>query len=157
MRRFMFLAVAVLLMSLTGCGNFKDIKVNSANIENISPYGFRGVDVAIAIEVDNPASQIKLSDMEATLKHSGKVIGKVTVDPFTMKKRSVEVYHLNARVNLGEGVSLYDMVMLMDDKVLSECLVDVTAKGKLKSGLAKTITKKDIPLKKLLEYAEQNK
>ena len=49
------------------------------------------------------------------------------------------------------------MVMLMDDKVLSECLVDVTAKGKLKSGLAKTITKKDIPLKKLLEYAEQNK
>lgn len=157
MRRFMFLAVAVLLMSLTGCGNFKDIKVNSANIEKISPYGLRGIDVAIAIEVDNPASQIKLSDMEATLKHSGKVIGKVTVDPFTMKKRSVEVYHLNARINLGEGVSLYDMVMLMDDKVLSECLVDVTAKGKLKSGLAKTITKKDIPLKKLLEYAEQNK
>jgi len=157
MRRFMFLAVAVLLMSLTGCGNFKDIKVNSANIEKISPYGLRGVDVAFAVEVDNPASQIKLSDMEATLKHSGKVIGKVTVDPFTMKKRSVEVYHLNARVNLGEGVSLYDMVMLMDDKVLGECLVDVTAKGKLKSGLAKTITKKDIPLKKLLEYAEQNK
>lgn len=153
----MFLAVAVLLMSLTGCGNFKDIKVNSANIEKISPYGLRGVDVAFAIEVDNPASQIKLSDMEASLKHSGKVIGKVTVDPFTMKKRSVEVYHLNARINLGEGVSLYDMVMLMDDKVLSECLVDVTAKGKLKSGLAKTITKKDIPLKKLLEYAEQNK
>lgn len=157
MRRFMLLAVAVLLMSLTGCGNFKDIKVNSANIEKISPYGLRGVDIAFAIEVDNPASQIKLSDMEATLNHSGKVIGKVTVDPFTMKKRSVEVYHLNARVNLGDGVSLYDMVMLMDDKVLGECLVDVTAKGKLKSGLAKTITRKDIPLKKLLEYAEQKK
>lgn len=153
----MLLAVAVLLMSLTGCGNFKDIKVNSANIEKISPYGLRGVDIAFAIEVDNPASQIKLSDMEATLNHSGKVIGKVTVDPFTMKKRSVEVYHLNARVNLGDGVSLYDMVMLMDDKVLGECLVDVTAKGKLKSGLAKTITRKDIPLKKLLEYAEQKK
>lgn len=157
MRRFMLLAVAVLLMSLTGCGNFKDIKVNSANIEKISPYGLRGVDIAFAIEVDNPASQIKLSDMEATLNHSGKVIGKVTVDPFTMKKRSVEVYHLNARVNLGDGVSLYDMVMLMDDKVLGECLVDVTAKGKLKNGLAKTITRKDIPLKKLLEYAEQKK
>ena len=153
----MLLAVAVLLMSLTGCGNFKDIKVNSANIEKISPYGLRGVDIAFAIEVDNPASQIKLSDMEATLNHSGKVIGKVTVDPFTMKKRSVEVYHLNARVNLGDGVSLYDMVMLMDDKVLGECLVDVTAKGKLKNGLAKTITRKDIPLKKLLEYAEQKK
>lgn len=157
MRRFMNLAIAVLMLGLTSCGNFKDIKVNSANIEKISPYGLRGVDVAFAVEVDNPASQIKLSDMEATLKHSGKVIGKVTVDPFTMKKRSVEVYHLNARVNLGEGVSLYDMVMLMDDKVLGECVVDVTAKGKLKSGLAKTITKKDIPLKKLLEYAEQKK
>jgi hypothetical protein len=157
MRRFMFLAVAVLLMSLTGCGNFKDIKVNSANIEKISPYGLRGVDVAIAIEVDNPASQIKLSDMEATLKHSGKVIGKVTVDPFTMEGRSVENYHLQARMILDEGVSLYDMLMLLDEEALDKCMIDITVKGKLKGGLSKTITKNDVPLKKLMNYADKKK
>ena len=155
MRRFMFLAVAVLLMSLTGCGNFKDIKVNSANIENISPYGLRGVDVAIAIEVDNPASQIKLSDMKAVLKYSGKVLGNVTVDPFTMKGRTAHTYHLKAKVKLDEDVSLYDMLMFLDKDYMDKCKVDITVKGKLRGGLSKTMTKKDIPLKKLLKYADK--
>ena len=154
MRRLIYLAVALIVVSLTGCGSFKEISVNSANVEKISPYGLKGVDVALAVEVDNPAPQIRLSDMEAILKCSGKVLGKVVVDPFTMKGRSVEIYHLNARMNLDEDISLYDVLMLLDKKFIDNCTVDVTVKGKLRSGLSKTVTKKDLPVKKLLKYAE---
>lgn len=153
----MLLVVAVILVCLTGCGNFKEIKVNSANVEKMSPYGLKGVDVGLAVEVDNPAVQIKFSDMQATLKHSGKVLGTVVVDPFTMNGRSVEIYHLDARMTLDEDVSLYEMLMLLDKTFVEDCMIDVTVKGKLKSGISKTIKKNDIPLKKLLKHAEQNK
>ena len=146
-----------MVLLLGSCAKVKQVGVTSFELDSVTPRGLRALTLTMSVGVHNPANEITLSEISGEAVVSGKVIGKVTVDPFTMKKRSVEVYHLNARVNLGEGVSLYDMVMLMDDKVLGECVVDVTAKGKLKSGLAKTITKKDIPLKKLLEYAEQKK
>lgn len=157
MRRLIILVMAAMLVSLTGCGKFKDIKVNSAKVEKVSPYGLRGVDVGIAVEVDNPAAEIKLSDMAADVEYCGKVLGKVTVDPFTMKGRSVETYHLNARLTLDENVSLYDALMLLDKGFMDKCLVDITVKGKLKGGLSKTIRKNDVPLKKLVEYADKKK
>jgi hypothetical protein len=157
MKRYIILILTVMTVAFTGCGKLKDISVNSVKVEKVSPYGSRGLDVALAVEVDNPSVEIKLSDMLATLEHSGKVIGKVTVDPFTMEGRSVENYHLQARMILDEGVSLYDMLMLLDEEALDKCMIDITVKGKLKGGLSKTITKNDIPLKKLLKYADQKK
>ena len=157
MRRLIVIVVAVMLVSLTGCGKFKEIKVNSVKVEKVSPCGFRGVDVGLAVEIDNPAVQIRLSDMVATVKCSGKVLGKVTVDPFTMKGRTLETYHLKTKVSLADDVSLYDMLMVLDRNFIDKCTVDITVKGKLKCGLSKTITKKDIPLKKLMNYADKKK
>ena len=157
MRRLIILLSAVMLLGLTSCGNFKEIKVNSVKVENVSPNGLRGVSLGLAIEVDNPAAQVKLSDMEATVEYNGKVLGKVTVDPFTMEGRSVETYHLKANVTLDKDVTLYDMMMVLDKKFMDKCLIDVTAKGRLKGGLSKTITKNDIPLKKLVKYADKKK
>ena len=60
-------------------------------------------------------------------------------------------------MNLDEDISLYDVLMLLDKKFIDNCTVDVTVKGKLRSGLSKTVTKKDLPVKKLLKYAENKK
>ena len=155
MRRLIVLVVAVMLVSLTGCGKFKEIKVNSVKVEKVSPCGFRGVDVGLAVEIDNPAVQIKLSDMVATVKCSGKVLGKVTVDPFTLQGKSVEHYDLKARMTLDQKVTVYDVLMLLDNAFIDKCTVDLTAKGTLRGGLSKTIRKKDVPLKKLMEYGEK--
>lgn len=157
MRRIIVLTVAVMLVSLTGCGSFDEIKVNSAKVESLSPFGLKGVDLGLAVEIDNPAPQIKLSEMEATVKCSGKVLGKVTVDPFTMQAKSVETYKLKARMLLDEKVSLYDLMSLLDKKFVDKCFVDVTVKGKLRSGITKTIVENNIPLKKLIKYADQKK
>ena len=157
MRRLIILIMTVMLVSLTGCGNFSEITVNSANLVSIKPYGFRALDVDIALEVDNPAMQLKLSNMQAVVKRSGKVIGTVTVAPFTLKARSVKTYDLTARMALDESVSLLSLMMSLDDKFIDDCVIDVTVKGQIRGGLSKTITLNDIPLKKLINYAETNK
>lgn len=157
MRRILMPVLAVMMFLITSCGRFDDIKVNSANIENIQPYGLKGLDMTLKIEVDNPAAQVSLSEMEAVVKNSGKVIGRVTVDPFTMKARRVEMYDLKARMTLDQSVSLFDILMLFDKGTLETCVVDVTLKARLKSGVSRTLNEKDIPLKKLIDYADKTR
>lgn len=154
MRRRIVLVLAVMLVALTGCNKFNQIKLNEASLEKLTPHGLRGVDIDMMIEVDNPAMQLKISDVEVFVKHSGKVLGKVTVDPFIMKARSVEQYELKARMVLDEKVTIYDVLMLLNNDFIAKCAVDMTAKGTLRGGLSKTIKKNDVPLKKLMEYAE---
>jgi hypothetical protein len=57
-------------------------------------------------------------------------------------------------MSVDKGVSLYDVLMFLDKNYMDKLLVDITVKGQLKVGISKTITKKDIPLKKLLENAK---
>lgn len=155
MRRLIVLTIAVMLVSLTSCGNFRDIKVTSVAIHNVSLDGFKAMDVNLFVEIDNPAAMLKLSDMEAIVKNSGKVIGRVTVDPFTLKARQVQVYDMRARMAL--EISLMELPQLLDKNFLDNSTVDITVKGQLRGGLSKTITKNDIPLKKLINYANEKK
>ena len=146
-----------MLLTLGGCKKVKDIRVTSVAVEAISPQGLKGINVFLAVGIDNPAFQIGLEDIHGALKHSGKVLGRVTVDPFTVQARSAEIYHLRAFVTLGEDATLRDLLMLTDMAKLNECMVDVSATPRLKSGIGAPLTIKDIPLKKLLEKTENEK
>ena len=152
----MFIA-SVLVLGLTGCGKVKDITVTSVQLESIAPQGLKGVNVYMAVGIDNPAFQISLEDIHGAVKHSGKVLGRVTIDPFTIWAKSEEIYHVKAFVTLGEDARLRDLLMLTDMTKLYECTVDVSATPRLKGGLGAPITIKDIPLKKLLEKTDNEK
>ena len=155
MRRFIVLAVVVMLATLTGCSSYRDIKINSVKVESLSPYGLRGAEVGLAVEIDNPTIQVKLSDIEATVEYSGKVLGNVTLDPFIMKGRTVETYHLKGKVNLDQNLTLADLMFVLNKDFVDNCLVDFNVKGKIRGGLSKTVKRNDVPLKKLIEYAEK--
>jgi len=142
--------LAAMLVFLAGCQKIKDIRITSAKITSLSVKGLKGADVSLAVGVFNPSVQISVSEIEGEVKHSGKIIGKLAMDPFTLQAKSAEIYHLRALVSLAEGAGLRDLAVLMDEEALNECLVDITVRPSLKSGLAKTITLKNIPLKKLL-------
>ena len=145
--------LSVMLLALSGCKsvrNVKNISVSSVKVEAIAPQGLQGINVFLAIGVDNPAMQITLENINGALKYSGKVLGRVSVDPFMLQARSAEIYHLRAFVTLGEGATLKDLLMLADMTKLQECMVDVSATPRLKGGLSAPINLKDIPLKKLL-------
>ena len=73
------------------------------------------------------------------------------MDPFVLQAKSAEIYHLKALVTIDKEASLSELLALMDEKVLNECLLDISVRVQLKSGVAKKIRLNDIPLKKLLE------
>lgn len=143
------LAAAVLCFG--SCAKVKQIRPTSIEVEAVKPQGLRSVVAFVALGIDNPAMQIALSDIGGEIFHSGKVLGRVAVDPFTLKARTSEVYHLRAVVTLSQERSLLDLMSILGDKKLMECTVDVTAKGRLKGGLSKTIRLKDVPVSKFYE------
>lgn len=153
----MILVVSVMALALAGCGKVKDITVTSLQLESIAPQGLKGIDVYMAVGIDNPAFQIGLEDIHGSLKHSGKVLGRVTMDPMVLQRKSAEIYHVKAFLSLGEDAGLRDLLMFTNIEKLYECTVDVSATPRLKSGLGTPITLKDIPLKKLLEDDENEK
>jgi len=156
-RRLMILVVSVMALALAGCGKVKDITVTSLQLESIAPQGLKGIDVYMAVGIDNPAFQIGLEDIHGSLKHSGKVLGRVTMDPMALQRKSAEIYHVKAFLSLGEEARLRDLLMFTNIEKLYECTVDMSATPRLKSGLGAPITLKDIPLKKLLEDDENEK
>ena len=142
------LCAAALCMS--GCGDIRDLEVTSVDIESITPNGLRGVYVGLAVGIDNPAFQVGLSEIEGALKLSGKVLGRMAMDPFVLHARSAEIYHLKTSVNIEPGVTLTELFALTDMETLNKCMVDVSVKATLKGGVSKRLKFNDIPLTDLL-------
>ena len=145
------LVLCVLVLCLSGCNKVKQIKVMSVALESVGLRGLTGLDVGVAVGIDNPAFSVDLSEIEGALKHSGKVLGRVSLDPFTLHGRSAEIYHLRALVSLEKGVGLQEILPYMKVEMLEQCTLDVSVKVTYKKSVSKVLNFKDIPVKKLLE------
>ena len=117
--------------------------------------GLRSAVLNLVIEVDNPAPQVSLSEIEGVINRSGKVFGRVAVDPFILKARSLEKYHLRAVLTLDGGVSLLDMMGLLKGNAVEDITVDVYAKAKLKGGASKRFAYENVPLKELYDLTRR--
>lgn len=155
--KLLVISLSACLMTLAGCKKVKDVKITSVQLEALAPQGLTGLNAFLAVGIDNPAFQVRLEDITGALKHSGKVIGRLAMDPFTVYGRSAEIYHLKALLTIGEDATLKDIMLLTDMARLNECVVDISLKAELKSGVSAPIEIKDIPLKKLLERANNEK
>ena len=145
------LLLLALLLGLTGCKDIRDIRVTSVEVESLSPRGFKSVDVFLKVGVDNPAKQVKISEIDGSVKHSGKVIGKLAMDPFILAAKSSEIYNFKANVSLAQGAGFKDLMLLASPDGLDGCTVDVSAKAAYGKGAAMPVKMKDIPLKELLD------
>ena len=151
--RSMILALAALFV-LAGCADIKrlkDLEVESVALENFKPRGFRGATLTLLVEVDNPGVQLSLSEISGEIEHSGKVLGKVAVDPFTLQGKKADKYRLNVELSLAEGVNILDLGVLLDKKSLEKMTVDASADVRIKKGKARTMKINDLPLKKLID------
>ena len=151
------LLLLALLLGLTGCKDIRDIRVTSVEVESLSPRGFKSVDVFLKVGVDNPAKQVKISEIDGSVKHSGKVIGKLAMDPFILAAKSSEIYNFKANVSLAQGAGFKDLMLLASPDGLDGCTVDVSAKAAYGKGAAMPVKMKDIPLKELLDKFENEK
>ena len=156
-KRYVILLFAV-VFCFSGCADLKKIKeIEAGNfrVEAVSPNGLRGLTVNFVVEVDNPASQLSFSEVTGTLERSGKVLGRVEVDPFTLHGKTVDKYHLKADVTLGEGASILELGKLIDKNALNESTVDINAKVKISNGAPKKVKLNDVPLKELLNTVKK--
>ncbi|MBR2064645.1 MAG: hypothetical protein IJ971_08130 [Bacteroidales bacterium] len=153
----LILTIVTMVICFSGCNGInklEEMRVISVNVDNLTPDGMRGIKLDLSVGIDNPGVQVSLSEISCSFKHSGKVLGKVAVDPFTIHARTEEVYSMKANVSLSENTSLFDIGRLMNKAVLEEAVVDFSANVRLKSGVSRKLVYNDIPVKKLLEAAK---
>ena len=140
------------LLGLSGCAKLSQVRPMSAKLQSVSPKGMRALVLDLAVEVHNPAQQISLSEIYGEVMVSGKVLGKVVVDPFVIAARTDSTYSLKADVTLADGVTVMDVLALAGKKnTLDEAEANVYAKAKVKGEPAKKLKMENVPLKKLLE------
>ena len=151
------LMILAVVLCLSGCKDIRDIKVTSMNVESISPRGFKSLDIFLSVRVENPARQVRISEVDGSLIHSGKIIGKLAVDPFVLTARSSDTYMLKANVSLAKGAGLKDLMVIASPEGLNACTVDVTAKAAYGRGAPMPVKMKNIPLKELLDNIDNEK
>ncbi len=138
------------LSFLTGCGKYKDIQITGGKIEAISMVGLRAINMTLSVGMDNPAGKLDVREVSGQLTHFGKVIGKVTLDPFIVNPKTSHDHRLSARIDLSPEVGFRELMTFMDVNKLYDCTVDMYVKGFV-AGVAVKKNIKEIPLKKLLE------
>ncbi len=149
----MILALTALFL-LAGCADIKrlkDLEVESVQLENFRPRGLRGATITVLVAVDNPGAQLSLSEISGQIEHSGKVLGKVAVDPFTLQGKTADTYRLELELSLAEGANILDLGVLLDKKALEKMTLDVSADVRVNKGRARTMKVNDLPLKKLID------
>ena len=147
----MLLAMVCLALSfLTGCGKYKQIQITGGKIETISMVGLRAINMTLSVGIDNPAGKLDVREVSGQLTHFGKVIGKVTLDPFIVNPKTSHDHRLSARIDLSPEVGFRELMTFMDVNKLYDCTVDMYVKGFV-AGVAVKKNIKEIPLKKLLE------
>ena len=146
----MTVVLSVLMLSLTGCNKYSQIKVVSGKIVSFTMDGMRSADVVLAAEIENPAGKVDVEKVVGTLKHSGKVIGNVSLAPMTLYPKTTAQYRVDAKIELSKDIRLMELLMFTDINKLMECSVDVF--GQVKAlGIRLKKEYKDIPVKELLE------
>ena len=154
MKNKMLIPVLLTLFLAVGCADIKkleDIEIDSVRVEELKPRGLRGATVTLLVEVDNPGAQLSLSEISALIEHSGKVLGNVAVDPFTLQGKTVDTYRLDVELTLAEGTSILDLGKFLDKKKLDNMTVDVSADVRIRKGKTRTMKINDLPLKKLID------
>lgn len=146
----LFVVISVMLSVLAGCSKYKEIKITGGKIDSVSMTGMRSVNLGLTVGIDNPAGKLDVREADGTLTYFGKVIGKVTLNPFIVNQKTVGDHRITANVALDEGVGIRQLMELMDVNKLYECMVEVHVKGFV-AGVPVQKTIKEIPLKKLLE------
>ena len=144
------------MLTLTGCSKYKEIRPTSFKLESVSVQGLRAMDIEMAVGVNNPAGQLTITDFSGEVEHSGKVIGRLTLAPFVLMPKSDTVYRLQGRADLANELSVIQaLAYVKRPELLNEAKLNVTARVRLKSGVSKRVTYKDVPVEKLLKLLEQ--
>ena len=145
------LVIALAVLCLSSCGkSFKDIKVTSCDVVSVTPKGLTSFDAELNLGVNNPAAQITLSQLNATVKMDGTPCLYLTADDVTVAPRTEQNYSLLLHGLMDSNFNPFTLLSLVKNPDLTPMTVDIRFHGALKSGIGKDFEYKDIALKNLL-------
>jgi hypothetical protein len=140
-----YIAILLAFLCLTSCASYRDIKINSVELEKVSVIG-APLGATLAVEIDNPTVTLKFTDISGVIKVSGETALTFTCDPFTLKGHSCQTYHLDLSAALERGFGLSNIVRIIQAQDLDGVTADVSVTAKDPIGVKHTKTRTDIPL-----------
>ena len=142
--------LSIVLMTFTGCKKYEEIKVVSGKMESLNVKGLHAIEASFTVRVDNPAGKLAFEEVNGVLKHSGKVIGNVVIDPFVLSPKTVADYNVKAKFELDKSIGVMYLMTFADVRKLKECTFDLSALCKA-AGIKVKKEYKDLPVKNILE------
>lgn len=150
MKRIATIALSCLFL-LTGCHSFKDVKVTSADLAQITPMGLTAIKAVVEVGIDNPTMAFELKDVQGLLRMNGDSCLVVTSQGVKVDGRCSKSYFIPLEGKLADGFNPFSLLQILSTRDLSIFTIDVRAKGVLRSGIGKVIEYKDIPLDSLID------
>lgn len=146
----LFAVLLAVALCLSGCGKYRQIKITEGKIDAVSVSGLRTINLTATVGIDNPAGRLDVREADGVLRYFGKVIGKVTLNPFIVNAKSNRNHKVTARIDLDSGVGFIELMSFLDVSKLYVCTIDIHVKGYV-ANMPVKINIKEIPVTKLLQ------
>lgn len=144
---------AVLLaavFSMSGCVDYKNLKITSFSIDSLSPQGFRSVFGTASVGIDNPSLAFSVYDISGIVKKSGTEFGTFSVNPVTVPEKSSSVCKVSGTMSLSPSVSILEVLSVAASMKVDDFTVSVSCTVKPRGGIAKKVNLEDVPAKAIL-------
>ena len=144
-----YVSIFTLFATAESYAQFDKVSFGKYGISSISPQSLRSVVGEAWIDVTNAAKSFKVSNIQGVLYKKGKPFVTGTANAFQVEKGTKRL-PLKGKASLCEGVSLWSVLGLLSFDA-KDYAVDVSMTVTTGDGKQKVISKKMVPLNKLLK------
>lgn len=140
--------LAALMLCSCGVSKVKDVSLTSVGIAYIVPTSLRSMDGKLLLGINNPAMTFAVQDVSGTVRYKEKEIVHFRTDGLELQGKTEQVYELPCTVELAEGASLLDILVIASRRTLDGLKADVSVQAALKKNgaLRAPLTFKDLDL-----------
>ena len=131
-RHIVLLLVAVLMLSSCGMSKVKDISLSSVDIAYVVPTSVRSMDAKLLLGINNPAMSFAVQEVTGTIRYKQKPIAHFVTGGIELQGKTDQVYELPCTVELAEGASLLDILVIASKRSLDGLKADVSIQAALK-------------------------
>ena len=147
---FILLHLVAALVLLSGCGSYKDIRVESCRIDSITPAGFKAVDAGLSLSVYNPVREITLSDIRGKVYYKDAEIGVFEAPDVVIPGKDTSEVNADIRASLSGHTGLVGIMSMVGNARPEDFSMDIALVVKVKGGLKKKIFLERVPVENFL-------
>ena len=153
MKRALRISAFLLVLALTvqgccGLSRLKDLSVTSVGVAYIVPTSTRSMDAKLLLGIDNPAMSFAVQEVSGDIRYQEKPVAHFVTAGLELQGKAEQVYELPCTVELAEGASLLDILVIASRRTLDGLKADVSVQAALKKNgaLRAPLTFKDLDL-----------